>query len=170
MSQIAALLRASQSTPAGGVQPVASMVTINTQLITSATRRLRLQLPGGATVTAIHRPGLDKLATLSLAAPAGTSIPAGAAAAAAAAGAPGMPTIWAGEVVGQRGGVSSVTLLVADNGGVYGNIRYLDRKSNAIRTFRVSVCMSWRVPCNWQGSQCIAIASMRGATSCSRVD
>ena len=145
------------------------MVTINTQLITSATRRLRLQLPGGTTITAIRRADLDKLATLSLATPAGAATPAGTAAAAAA-GAPGMPTIWAGEVVGQRGGVSSVTLLVADNGGVYGNIRYLDRKSNAIRTFRVSVCMSWRVPCNWQGSQCIAIASMRGATSCSRVD
>ena len=107
---------------AGGVQPVASMVTINTQLITSATRRLRLQLPGGATITAIRRADLDKLATLSLATPAGTSIPAGTAAAAAA-GAPGMPIIWVGEVVGQRGGVSSVTLLVGENGGVYGNIR-----------------------------------------------
>ena len=50
----------------------------------------------------------------------------------------GPAVMWVGEVATARGPLSSVVLTLSETGGLYGNIRYFDRRTKRIRTFRVS--------------------------------
>lgn len=104
------------------------VVELNLPLLNRAPRRLRLNLPGGATVTAVKRADLGRLASSVQVTPMTQR---------AAAAEAGAALLWVGEVTTARGGLSSVVLVQSENGGLYGNIRYLDRKEGRIRTFKV---------------------------------
>lgn len=108
-------------------------MNINRELLTSAPRRLPLNLPGGTRVTAIRRSDLTKLANSVRVTPM-TQLAAAQQQGVAAEGAAAM---WVGEIVGARKGFSSVVLILSENHGVYGWIRWLDRKLGQIRTFKV---------------------------------
>lgn len=112
------------------------VVTINTALLANAPRRLVLNLPGGTRVTAVRRRDHARLATTAMASPmTADSL------------ADGVASIWVGEVLGLRGGLSSVVLVKGEAGRFYGSIRYLDRKAGRIRTFTVGVGMWTRGEC-----------------------
>lgn len=54
----------------------------------------------------------------------------------------GTATVWVGEVVGARRAGSSAIFVTAENGGVYGKVTYIERKTNKQRTFTVSSAAS----------------------------
>jgi hypothetical protein len=45
--------------------------------------------------------------------------------------------MWVGDVLGSRGGFGSVVLILAEDGGLYGSIRFLDRRAGTFRRFEV---------------------------------
>lgn len=102
-----------------------------------------LNPPGNAVVTAIRRSDLTRLASNAQITPMTqlqVTEPYGAAA------------MWVGEVARARRGLSSVVLIAAEDGGIYGNIRYLDSKADRIRTFKVSRSLSHSPWC-WAAGQ-----------------
>jgi hypothetical protein len=118
------------------------VVEINHDLLARAPRRIPLNLPGGVTITAVRRPDHDRLARTAMAAPIIPQTqqqqqPDGSADSAAA--------IWVGEVVGARGGLSSVVLVSSEGGGLYGNVRYYDRKTDSIKAYTVSKGVFWEL-------------------------
>jgi hypothetical protein len=106
------------------------VVELNLPILAQGPRRLKLNLPGGATVTAIRRADLSRLASTVQVTPMTQR-----AMAASAEG--GAALLWVGEVSTARRGLSSVVLVQSENGGLYGNIRYYDRRQGRIRTFKV---------------------------------
>lgn len=119
----------------GVPQPVVNVVRVDTALLLSNPRRLRLDLPGGIRVTAIRRADQARFAKSALAAP--MPGPSAADAASTAAAGPGPARMWVGDVLGARGGASSVVLILGEDGGLYGSIRFLDRRAGYTRIFEV---------------------------------
>lgn len=101
-------------------------VSIATGLLsgTAAPSRLSLALPGASVVVNRRRD---------------VSVPEEAARSASAPGTSNDTTAstWVGEVVGSRRAGSSAIFVTAENGGVYGKITYIERRTNKQRTFTV---------------------------------
>lgn len=108
-----------------GEQPAVKTVSIDTKLLSSAPNRLSLALPGTSIIINRRRDVQSPQASVRAASTSdsSTDVPV---------------TTWVGEVAGNRRGTSSAILITAENGGVYGKIRYFDRRTKAERTFTVS--------------------------------
>lgn len=139
---------------------------MNTQLLRAGTtRRLRLDLPGELSVTATRRTDLTRGAAAALGLPTAAARSASTqmfnASAAAGASIPASPAMFLGEVVGAKGFMSSVTLVVSESGAVHGNIRFWDKKHKQFRTFMVRQMITQSPLFSlWPGDPCVTNISL----------
>lgn len=103
---------------------------------------------------------MDRLAKSALSVPVSREVVSTASATGEGEGGPA--SAWVGEVVGARGPLSSVVLIVGEDSGLYGTIRYLDRRTKRIRNFEVRLCFALPAACAAGPSpSCPLIASPR---------
>jgi hypothetical protein len=133
----------------GQITPLLKVVEINHDLLARAPRRIPINLPGGVTITAVRRPDHDRLARTAMAAPMTPQTQQqqlqqqrqhG--------GGDGGAAIWVGEVLGARGGLSSVVLVSSESGALYGNVRYYDQKTDSIKAYTLR--KGWRGSCGFR--------------------
>ena len=120
--------------------PNAQLIEVDKALLETRPPRLGLDLPPGLAVTIRHRTDVTDMMAAALASEDGVTT--AAAVDAGVNGTTGGSNLWVGEVEGAEGPFSAVVFVVADDNTVHGNIRFYDKKTKKIRSFRVSDCVS----------------------------
>jgi hypothetical protein len=98
-------------------------VVIDGKLLSSNPTRLSLALPGANLIITRRRDVPSPVTEVAAASTTNATAPV---------------SVWIGEVAGYRRGSSSAILVTAENGGVYGKITYIERRTNKERTYTVS--------------------------------
>jgi hypothetical protein len=120
--------------------PNAQLIEVDKALLETRPPRLGLDLPPGLAVTIRRRTDVTDMMAAALASEDGVTT--AAAVDAGVNGTTGGSNLWVGEVEGAGGPFSAVVFVVADDNTVHGNIRFYDKKTKKIRSFRVSDCVT----------------------------
>jgi hypothetical protein len=119
--------------------PNAQLIEVDKALLETRPPRLGLDLPPGLALTIRRRTDVTDMMAAALASEDGVTT---AAAVDAGVNGTGGSNLWVGEVEGADGPFSAVVFVVADDNTVHGNIRFYDKKTRKIRSFRVSDSVS----------------------------
>lgn len=117
--------------------PVVKVTAINKAMLASQAPRIQLELPNvRSPITVNIRRDLSTAPE-----PSGSAAARAASAASAGFDEVTSPGVFVGEVAGARGALSSVVLVTAESGAVYGDITFYDARTKSTRSFKVRSCV-----------------------------